>query len=1489
MVLELYRNQRPSHFSSSFSMASTTSTTTPPSATSSLPPTATTPLPNLNTHVTLKLDRENYVSWRFLMSNYLEGQQLFGYIDGSLPCPPKFLTATTSDSSSSSINPAFQSWYHQDKLILSALVSSLSEPILANVVHLTTSQEVWLTLEKMFSSQSKSRVMQSRYQLATLKKGALSIADYFQKAQTLAHTLAASDEPLKSSEFVSYLLAGLNSEYDPLVTSITTRVDPLSIEELYGYLLTYEQRINQHHAAPDLSLSSVNVAQKQSSFQPRHQRAPSYNATRGRGRGRGRGSHQFSFSNPNRPTCQICLKPGHTANKCYSRFDHAYQVEQPSPAAYFTGPNTVSDPNWYHDTGSTNHLTPELSNLNLRAEEYTGSEQIKVGNGQGLDIHHTGLASLPSPNHTFTLQSLLHVPQIEKNLISVNQFTKDNHVFIEFHPYCFRVKDLHTGTLLLQGPSKGGLYPWPTSLPPRLSSHALVSEKVSLAQWHHRFGHPAFKIVRRVLLSKQLPVLPNKPTSVCSACQQGKSHRLHFPTSTSVSTRPLSLLFMDVWGPAPFLSSMNKRYFLHIVDDYSKYSWIYPLEQKSDVLSIFTQFQKLVENYFNSSIKSVQTDGGGEFIPVQKLLASKGISYRQTCPHTHHQNGRVERRHRHIVDTGLALLAHSNLPLQYWDAAFDTACFLINRLPSSLNSTKSPFELLFQKPPDYTFLKSFGCECWPYLRPYNSNKMAFRSQSCVFIGYSKPHMGYRCLHVPSGRIYVARHVIFNESAFPFQTRPSTPPVTSSIPVALPDSIRLPSPIVPSPPPTSNTSSPTAIEDPPPTSSLLPHHESPVSPTSEQSSAPIDSSPAPPPRIHQMVTRSLNNIHKPKTFTDGTTRYPLPHALTATLAFPDSEPTCFSSAVKSAIWRQAMSEEFNALIKNGTWSLVPSTPSLNIIGSKWVFRIKRKADGSVDRYKARLVAKGYHQQPGVDFDETYSPVIKPITIRTILSIATTAQWPIKQIDISNAFLHGFLSETVYMAQPPGFQHPQHPNAVCKLRKAIYGLKQAPRAWFSRLSSFLLELGFKGSKSDSSLFMFKNASVQLFALVYVDDILLTGSDIAALDHLINSLSTEFPVKDLGDLSFFLGVEVQRVADGLLLSQQRYISDLLHQTNMHLAKPISSPMSSSSQLSKFDGITLSDATVYRSTVGSLQYLALTRPDIAFSVNKVAQFMQNPRDVHWTAVKRILRYLKHTISHGLLIRRHSSSQLFAYSDADWAGCPDDRKSTSGYCVFLGRNLISWSSKKQPTVSRSSTEAEYKALANASAELCWMQALLCELGVSLSAAPTLYCDNIGAIYLSSNPMYHARTKHVEIDYHFVRDKVAEKNLQVKYLSSKEQFADVFTKPLVSTRFHWMCSNLNIFSSTLRLQGCIGSSHVDTYGNHAQSNNSANDDTQLTYGKHSLGQHDMQHLYGNKSKHPAMQYTYGNQNKTCAAHMEIRSSQHASTPKSAKHDISNQA
>ena len=390
----------------------------------------------------------------------------------------------------------------------------------------------------------------------------------------------------------------------------------------------------------------------------------------------------------------------------------------------------------------------------------------------------------------------------------------------------------------------------------------------------------------------------------------------------------------------------------------------------------------------------------------------------------------------------------------------------------------------------------------------------------------------------------------------------------------------------------------------------------------------------------------------------------------------------------------------------------------------------------------------------------------------------------------------------MSQPSGFLQPNFPDAVCHLKRAIYGLKQAPRAWYSRLSSRLQELGFLGCKSNSSLFIFTIASVKIFSLVYVDDIILTGSSAAIVNSLIKTLSIDFPIKDLGSLNFFLGVEVNHVVAGMILAQQRYITDILSHTKMSLVKPITYPMSTVAPLSKFSGSKFSDPILYRQTVGSLQYFSLTLPDIGFAVSKVSQFMHEPRDVHWIAVKRILRYLKSTVDYGLLIKKCSSSQIYAYSDANWVGCPDDRKSTSGYCIFLGKNLLSWSSKKQPTISRSSIEAEYKAIANVTAEILWIQSLFCELVISLSTAPLIYCDNIGATYLSSNPAFHAHTKHIEIDYYFVRDLVAEKALIVKFLSSHDQIANVLTKPLVSRRYCMLRSNLNV-CSTLRMTGVL--------------------------------------------------------------------------------------
>ena len=382
----------------------------------------------------------------------------------------------------------------------------------------------------------------------------------------------------------------------------------------------------------------------------------------------------------------------------------------------------------------------------------------------------------------------------------------------------------------------------------------------------------------------------------------------------------------------------------------------------------------------------------------------------------------------------------------------------------------------------------------------------------------------------------------------------------------------------------------------------------------------------------------------------------------------------------------------ALHKNKTWHLVSAHQGKgkNVIDCKWVFRVKKKSDETIDRYKARLVAKGFKQRYGLDYEDTFSPVVKAATIRLVLSIAMSTGWSLRQLDVQNAFLHGVLEEEVFMQQPPGFEDKSKPLHICKLDKALYGLKQAPRAWYSRLSSKLQALGFAPSKSDTSLFIYNKSNTSIFVLIYVDDIIVTSSSDEAVTGLLKDLNSEFALKDLGDLHYFLGIEVKRAGNDLYLTQEKYATDLVAKSGLKGCKPALTPLSSSEKLSLSEGELLNqeDSTRYRSMVGALQYLTLTRPDISFAVNKVCQFLHAPTTVHLTAAKRILRYIKNTFNVGLTFTKSPSTLVSAFSDSDWAGCLDDRRLTGGFAVFLGPNLISWCAKKQATVSRSSTEA---------------------------------------------------------------------------------------------------------------------------------------------------------------------------------------------------------
>ena len=383
----------------------------------------------------------------------------------------------------------------------------------------------------------------------------------------------------------------------------------------------------------------------------------------------------------------------------------------------------------------------------------------------------------------------------------------------------------------------------------------------------------------------------------------------------------------------------------------------------------------------------------------------------------------------------------------------------------------------------------------------------------------------------------------------------------------------------------------------------------------------------------------------------------------------------------------------------------------------------------------------------------------------------------------------------MNEPAGFVDPSKPDYVCKLRKALYGLKQAPRAWFGKLKQALLNWGFKVSVSDSSLFIFNNKQDMVYLLVYVDDILITGNNTALIKRVMDDLNKCFALKTLGSVGYFLGFEVHRDKNGIILTQSKYISDLLKKAKMLEAKSCPTPMCPSNKLARDKGNLFENPSLYRSLIGGLQYLTLSRPDIAFSVNKLSQFLQSPTDEHWKTCKRVLRYLKGTSSLGFHFKPTDRLVLEAYADADWASSLDDRRSTSGYCIYLGGNLVVWSSKKQHVVTLSSCESEYRAVAQTATEIVWLKSLLCELGVSLhNTCPIVWCDNTGAGLMTVNPVFHSRTKHIEIAVHFVREKVESKELEVRYVPTEFQIADVFTKPLTTSRFEFLKNKLNINS-----------------------------------------------------------------------------------------------
>jgi hypothetical protein len=509
----------------------------------------------------------------------------------------------------------------------------------------------------------------------------------------------------------------------------------------------------------------------------------------------------------------------------------------------------------------------------------------------------------------------------------------------------------------------------------------------------------------------------------------------------------------------------------------------------------------------------------------------------------------------------------------------------------------------------------------------------------------------------------------------------------------------------------------------------------------------------------------------------------------------TDPLSFEEAEKSPKWREAMDEEMNSIVKNQTWELSNLPKGAKCIGVKWIYKTKLNEHGEVNKFKARLVAKGYSQEHGINYTEVYAPVARMDTIRTLLSSAAHKGWDIYQLDVKSAFLHGVLAEKVYVQQPKGYVVKGAEDKVYKLHKALYGLKQAPRAWFSRIEEYFIKEGLVKSQNEETLF-FKTNKIGniLLVSIYVDDLIYTGDDESMVKDFKESMQKEFDMSDLGKMRYFLGIEVLQTPLGIHISQGKYAFEVLQRFGMENCNAVCNPMVPGNKLDMdVDGERV-DETYYKQIIGSLMYITTTRPDLQFSVSLLSRYMSRPTLMHLQAAKRVLRYLSGTMDFGIWYKRGGDGEMLIYTDSDFAGDIDSRKSTSGYVFLIDNAAVAWSSKKQPIVTLSTTEAEYVAASSCACQAIWFNRILEELKYDVEGSTVILCDNTSTIKLSKNPVFHGRCKHIGVRFHFLRDLVNEGTLRLEHCGSQEQVADIFTKPLKRETFESLRHKLGVGS-----------------------------------------------------------------------------------------------